>query len=209
MLIEHRGKRPRVHESAYIAPNATLSGDVVVGPDCRVMFGAVLTADGGPVEIGAQCIIMENAVIRGTPKHPMRIGDHVLVGPRAYLTGCTIADDVFLATGATVFNGTEIGARAEVRINGTVHLMSRLPPDTTVPIGWVAVGDPAEIRPPNEHDEIWAVQEQLDFPGVVFGLARAKPGESLMPEITRRYARALARHKDDRIIEMTTGNTEP
>ncbi len=106
MLIEHRGKRPRVHESAYVAPNATLSGDVVVGPDCRVMFGAVLTADGGPVEIGAQCIIMENAVIRGTPKHPTRIGDHVLVGPRAYLTGCTIADDVFLATGATVFNGT-------------------------------------------------------------------------------------------------------
>ncbi len=201
MLIEHRGKRPRVHESAYVAPTATLSGDVVVGPDCRVMFGAVLTADGGPVEIGAQCIIMENAVIRGTPKHPARLGDHVLVGPRAYLTGCTIADDVFLATGATVFNGTEIGARAEVRINGTVHLMSRLPPDTTVPIGWVAVGDPAEIRPPNEHDEIWAIQETLDFPGVVFGLARAAPGESLMPEMTRRYARALARHKDDRIIE--------
>ena len=209
MLIEHRGKLPRVHESAYIAPNATLSGDVVVGPDCRVMFGAVLTADGGPVEIGAQCIIMENAVIRGTPKHPTRIGDHVLVGPRAYLTGCTIADDVFLATGATVFNGAEIGARAEVRINGTVHLMSRLPPDTTVPIGWVAVGDPAEIRPANEHDEIWAVQEKLDFPGTVFGLAQPAPGESLMPELTRRYARALARHKDDRIIEMTTRNTEP
>ena len=209
MLIEHRGKRPRVHESAYIAPNATLSGDVVVGPDCRVMFGAVLTADGGPVEIGAQCIIMENAVIRGTPKHPTRIGDHVLIGPRAYLTGCTIADDVFLATGATVFNGAEIGARAEVRINGTVHLMSRLPPDTTVPIGWVAVGDPAEIRPANEHDEIWAGQEKLDFPGRVFGLSRPAPGKSLMPELTRRYARALARHKDDRIIEMTTRNTEP
>ena len=209
MLIEHRGKRPRVHESAYVAPNATLSGDVVVGPDCRVMFGAVLTAEGGPVEIGAQCIIMENAVIRGTPKHPTRIGDHVLVGPRAYLTGCTIADDVCLATGATVFNGTEIGARAEVRINGTVHLMSRLPPDTTVPIGWVAVGDPAEIRPPNEHDEIWAVQEQLDFPGTVFGLARPPPGATLMPEMTRRYARALARHKDDRIIEPASREIEP
>ncbi len=185
-----------------------MSGDVVVGPDCRVMFGAVLTADGGPVEIGAQCIIMENAVIRGTPKHPTRIGDHVLVGPRAYLTGCTIADDVFLATGASVFNGTEIGARAEVRINGTVHLMSRLPPDTTVPIGWVAVGDPAEIRPPNEHDEIWAVQETLDVPGIVFGLDRPASGESLMPEMTRRYARALARHKDDRIIEPSSRKIE-
>ena len=201
MLIEHQGKRPRVHESAYIAPTAVLCGDVTVGADSRVMFGAVLSADGGPVTLGARCIVMENAVLRGTTRHPLRIGDHVLVGPRAYLTGCTIADDVFLATGATVFNGTEIGARAEVRINGTVHIKTAVPADATVPIGWVAVGDPAEIRPPGEHDAIWKVQEPLDFPGTVFGLERPAPGETIMPEMTRRYARFLARHRDDRILD--------
>lgn len=201
MLIEHQGKRPRVHETAYLAPNAALCGEVTVGADCRVLFGAVLTADGGPVELGERCIVMENAVIRGTPRHPVRLGDHVLVGPRAYLTGCTVEDDAFLATGATVFNGARIGARAEVRINGTVHLRTRVAAGATVPIGWVAVGDPAEIRPASEHDAIWAVQEKLDFPGTVFGLAPAGPGETIMPELTRRYARFLARHKSDRVLD--------
>ena len=59
-----------------------------IGPDARILFGAVLTADGGPVEIGAGCIVMENAVLRGTRQDPLRLGRHVLVGPLAYLTGC-------------------------------------------------------------------------------------------------------------------------
>jgi carbonic anhydrase/acetyltransferase-like protein (isoleucine patch superfamily) len=122
MLVEHQGKRPHVHESAYIAPTAVVCGDVTIGENSRILFGAVLVAEGGPVIIGAQCIVMENAVVRGTPRHPTHIGDHVLVGPCAYLTGCTVEDNAFLATGATVFNGARIGTRAEVRINGVVHL---------------------------------------------------------------------------------------
>jgi len=201
MLLEHQGKRLRIHESVYVAPTATICGDVTIGEDSRVLFGAVITAEGGPVRIGARCIVMENAVIRGTPRHPSRLGDHVLVGPRAYLTGCTVEDDAFLATGVAIFNGARIGVRAEVRINGVVHLNTALPPDTTVPIGWVAVGDPAEILPPGEHERIWAIQEPLDFPRTVFGLERAPAGETIMPEMTRRYARALARHREDRILD--------
>ena len=201
MLIEHGGKRPRIDPSAYVAPNATICGDVTIGENSRVLFGAVVVAEGGPVVIGAHCIIMENAVIRGTPRHPTRIGDHVLVGPRAYLTGCTVEDSAFLATGVAIFNGARIGTRAEVRINGVVHLLTALPADATVPIGWVAVGDPAEILPPNEHERIWAIQEPLNFPRTVFGLERAPAGETIMPEMTHRYARALARHQDDRILD--------
>src|SRR5438067_11556162 len=155
MLIEHLGLRPQVAGSAYVAPTAVLCGDVRIGEGSRILFGAVLTAEGGPVEVGRSCIVMENAVIRGSKRHPVTIGDHVLVGPRAYLTGCTLEDDVFLATGATVFNGATVGRRAEVRINGVVHVMTVVPEGVTVPIGWVAVGDPAEILPPNEHDRIW------------------------------------------------------
>ena len=201
MLLEHQGKRPRIHESAYVAPTATICGDVAIGANSRVLFGAVITAEGGPVEIGTECIIMENAVIRGTRRHPVRIGNHVLVGPRAYLTGCTIEDDVFLATGATIFNGARIGTRAEVRINGVVHLKTNLPADTTVPIGWVAVGDPAQILPPHEHEKIWAIQEPLNFPREVFGLERAPKGETIMPELTRRYARFLSKHREDAILD--------
>jgi carbonic anhydrase/acetyltransferase-like protein (isoleucine patch superfamily) len=158
-------------------------------------------AEGGPVEIGAHCIIMENAVIRGTPRHPTRLGDHVLVGPRAYLTGCTVEDSVFLATGTTIFNGARIGPRAEVRINGVVHLKTTLPPDALVPIGWIAIGTPAEILPPQDHERIWAIQEPLDFPRTVFGLERAPAGETIMPELTHRYARALGRHEEDQILD--------
>ncbi len=200
MLMSHQGKQPNIHPSAYIAPNATICGDVTIGENSRVLFGAVVVAEGGPVVIGVDCVIMEQAVIRGTPRHPVRLGQHILVGPRAYLTGCTVDDDVFLATGATIFNGAHLGARAEVRINGVVHLMADLPADSVVPIGWVAVGAPAQILPPNEHEKIWALQEPLNFPLQVFGLERAPEGETIMPELTRRYTRFLAKHREDQVL---------
>lgn len=197
MRFEHQEKRPQIDDSASVAASAVVSGDVRIGPQCRILHGAVLTSEGGPVVLGSRCIVMENAVLRGTKRHPLTIGSDVLVGPRAYLTGCTIEDEVFLATGSTVFNGAVIGTRSEVRINGTVHLLTELEPDTTVPIGWVAVGRPVAILPPDAHDEIWARQKPLDFPKEVFGLERPGPGESKMPGLARRYTRFLARHDAD------------
>ena len=201
MLLEHQGKRPQVHTSATVAPTAVICGDVIIGENSYVAFGAVLTAEGGPVVIGSQCIIMENAVIRGSVRHPVQIGNQVLVGPRAYLTGCKIGEGTFLATGTTIFNGAKIGDRTEVRINGIVHLKTVVPPDTVVPIGWVAVGDPAEILPPSEHEKIWGIQKPLDFPREIFGLERADGGRSIMPEIAERYTMFLNRHRGDKILD--------
>lgn len=127
MLIKHAGRSPRIHESAWVAPGAIVSGDVEIGPESRVLFGAVITADGGPVRVGSQCVIMENAVLRGTRKHPLSIGNRLLVGLRAYLSGCTVNDETVLATGSTVFNGAVLGQRTEVQVNGTVHLKTVLP----------------------------------------------------------------------------------
>lgn len=198
MRVEHGGESPVVHPSSWVAPTAVLSGDVEVGPDSRVLFGAVLTSDGGPVRIGSGCVVMENAVLRGTRRHPLHVWDRVLIGPRSYLSGCTVEEEAFLATGSTVFNGARIGRQAEVQVNGTVHVRSRLEDGATVPIGWVAVGDPATILPPDRHDEIWAIQEGLDFPGEVFGVARS---EDMMTEIMHRYVRGLGRHFDDRVLD--------
>jgi carbonic anhydrase/acetyltransferase-like protein (isoleucine patch superfamily) len=200
MLIEHLGKTPKVDPSARVAPNAVICGDVTIGANTSIGFGAVLTAETGPIQIGNNCVIMENAVLRGTKRHPLKIGDHVLIGPRAYLTGCTVEDCAFLATGCAIFNGATVGARAEVRINGTVHLLTRLPPDTTVPIGWIAIGDPASVLPPDRHEEIWAIQEPLEFPKVIFGIDRPPAGETRMPDMMARYNRALARHGEDRLL---------
>lgn len=198
MLIEHAGLAPRIHETAWIAPNATISGDVEIGADTRVLYGVVVTAEGGPVRIQKQCVIMENAVLRGTRKHPLRVSNRVLIGPHSYLSGCSVGDECFIATGAAVFNGARLGRRVEVRINGVVHLKTVLPDDAVVPIGWVAVGDPAEVLPPEEHDAIWAVQEPLDFPAEVFGVRRSP---EMMVQIMSRYTQALGRHRQDRIVD--------
>jgi carbonic anhydrase/acetyltransferase-like protein (isoleucine patch superfamily) len=206
--IEHKGKHPVVHPTAYVAPTAVLCGDVTVGEHARVLFGAVLTAEGGPVTLGAHSIVMEHAVLRGTAYHPCRVAEHVLIGPHAHLTGCTVQRDVFVATGASVFNGAVLGAGSEVRIQGVVHLRTRLAPGATVPIGWIAVGDPAELFPPDQHERIWAIQKQLDFPGTVFGLERVPAGQ-FMPEMTRRYGAALGEHRDDRILPEAAPPGQP
>ncbi len=205
MLIEHEGHVPQIHPSARVAPNATLCGDVVIGPNCSIGFGAVLVAESGPVRLGANCVVMDTAVLRGVRAAPLTIGDNVLVGPRAYLTGCTVEDEAFLATGVTVFNGARIGCGAEVRINGIVHLRTILPAGAVVPLGWIAVGEPAQILPPDQHDAIWAVQKALDFPRHVFGVERPPEGQTIMPEVMPRYARALVRrHESDRELGGTS-----
>jgi hypothetical protein len=84
-----------------------------------------------------------------------------------------------------------------VRINGIVHLRTVVPPETTVPIGWVAVGDPAHLFSPDQHDQIWAIQEPLNFPHTVYGIERAPTGQPIMPEVTRRVSATLASHQDD------------
>ena len=93
---------------------------------------------------------MEHAVFRGTPRHPLTVGDHVLAGPHSYLTGCTVGDEVFIATGAKVFNGAQMGRASSVALGGAVHIGCVVPPETRIPIGWVAVGDPARLYPPGE-----------------------------------------------------------
>ena len=199
MQFEHLGARPRVHPGAVVAPTAVISGDVTIGEGCQVLHGAVLTAEGGPITLGDSVIVMENALIRASAAHPVHIGSHVLVGPTASLSGATVADEVFLATGTRVFNGARIGERSEVRIGAIVHLRTVLPPESVVPIGWVAVGDPAQMLSPDRHEEIWALQKDLDFPGYVFGLDRETP--DLLIQLTERYGAALARHAADRRLD--------
>lgn len=167
-----------------------------------MLFSAVVTAEDGQVSIGARSIVMENAVIRGRSQHPVVIGDDVLVGPHAHVNGARVGDGCFLATGVALFPGSVAGTGSEVRINGIVHVNSVLPPGTTVPIGWVAVGDPAQIYPPGQHKEIWAVQESLDFLGTVYGVTRDTPAAERMS----RQSTWFGAHFSDRIIDDGLGD---
>jgi gamma-carbonic anhydrase len=197
MLIEHRGMRPVVPESAYVAPSAVLCGAVVLGERARVLHGAVLTAEDGEVRTGADAVIMENAVVKGRAGHPAVLGDAVLVGPHAHVNGATAEDEVFVATGASLFPGSVAGAGSELRINSVLHANSRLGAGTVLPIGWVAAGDPAELFSPDRHDELWERQRGLDFPGTVYGVPRGTP----MREVMARQAEFYAAHLDDRRLD--------
>jgi carbonic anhydrase/acetyltransferase-like protein (isoleucine patch superfamily) len=198
MLVEHAGAAPDIDPSAYVAPNAVVSGHVTVGPGARVLFGAVLTAEaGGRIELGRNAIVMENALVRGRRDHPAIVGDDVLIGPFAHVNGCEVGDRAFVATGASIFPGARMGADAELRIGAVLHVNSSLEPGSMVPIGWVAVGDPAQSFAPERHDEIWKIQRGLGFPGTVLGI---DPHDEGMPEAMARYSELFGAHADDRVI---------
>lgn len=200
MLIEHQGYQPDIHPSAYIAPNSVICGNVKIGKGARIMFGVQIIAENAPVRIGNNCIILENAVVRGTQDHPVAIGNNCLIGPHAHLAGCTIEDNVFLATGVSVFHGAHILEGAEVRINGIVHLNTHVPERSTVPIGWIAVGNPMKLFPPNAHDDIWEVQKALNFPKTVYNIDRDQIKGSKNPDLCRIMSERLGAHKQDKIL---------
>ena len=194
MLIEHRGRRPTVPESAYVAPSAVLCGAVVLGERARILHGAVLTAEDGEVRVGADVVVMENALVRGRAQHPAALGDAVLIGPHAHVNGATVEDEVFVATGVAIFPGAVAGTGCELRINSVLHVNSRLEPGVVLPIGWIAVGDPARLFSPDRHAELWEVQRGLDFPGTVYGASRDISMRTLMARQTDFYGE----HVNDR-----------
>ena len=203
MLVEHNGARPVIHASAYVVPNAVISGDVEIGLDCRVLFGAVLTDNGGPVRLGSRVTVMENAVLRGRPRFPAVVGDDSLIGPHAHLNGTKIGRKVFIATGAALFPGSVVGDRAVVRIHGIVQVNTHVPADGLVPIGWVALGNPVKILPPERHDEISRELAALNFRQTVYGVDPKYDADSegsVMPAIAERNADLYGRHRGDRII---------
>lgn len=196
MRAKPTGAHPRVAPSAWVSPDATVLGDVEVGPGARVLPGARLVGEaGGILRVGRYSIIMENAVVRATPRQPCSVGNYCLIGPNAHVVGARLEDEVFVATGAAIFHGAWLGRGAEVRVHATVHLRTRLPAGAIVPIGWVAVGDPPVILPPDRHEEIWVVQKPLNFPLWVYGVDRDTP--RMMRTVTRKLSRELGAHRDD------------
>jgi carbonic anhydrase/acetyltransferase-like protein (isoleucine patch superfamily) len=201
--IRHRGFAPSVHPDAYVAPTAVLSGQVSIGPGSCVLHGAVLAAEGGPVQVGADCVIMENAVLRGTVPHPLRIGDRVLAGPHAHLTGAAAADEVFFAADAMALPGAHLGRAATVGLGAVVHVGAIVAPRARIPAGWVAVGDPARIYPPGEAEPIAAglAEAGWSFLHYVLGVDDAGGRRGQLQAALARYTAAMARHhRQDQVL---------
>lgn len=202
MLVKHAGRLPEVHPTAWIAPNAVVSGLVRIGPETRVLYGAVLTAESGAeMKIGAGCVIMEQSVLRAAGRFSLSLGDRVLVGPHAYLTGCSADDYCFLATGSMIFNGASLGRSCVIALGGKVHIDTQLPDDTRVPMGYIAFGRPAVIHPPEEAPDVHRNIDRIGFMRYVFGIdIEGKDRAQIMEEAISKYCRALKVHQNDEIL---------
>lgn len=171
--IRHRGHEPQVHPSAYVAPTATLVGNVRIGPRARVMYGAVLDAEGSRIDVGEAAVICENAVLRASSAvgtdQPVVLGDHVFVGPHATLLGCLVDRCAYLATAATVLQTARLGAGAVVAVGGFVHAGTVVPDEFFVAPHMLAVGDPVRVLVPGSA-EVPAAIRQVGFASVAFGV---------------------------------------
>jgi carbonic anhydrase/acetyltransferase-like protein (isoleucine patch superfamily) len=205
-MIRHRGHLPEVDPSAYVAPTATLVGNVTVGPRARIMYGAVLDAEGSRIEIGEASVICENAVLRASAAsgtdQPVVLGDHVFVGPHSTLLGCTVGRCAYLATAATVLQTARLGAGAVVAVGGFVHARAVVPDEFFVPPHTLAVGAPARVLTPDRADEVAAAIRAANFAGAAFGVQVDWEDRVARYEQTAEVRVAeFGAHRDDQILE--------
>jgi carbonic anhydrase/acetyltransferase-like protein (isoleucine patch superfamily) len=205
MLLRHRGREPTVDPSAFVAPTATLVGDVRVGPRARVMYGAVLDAEASRVEVGECAIVCEHAVLRATAaggtERPVVVDDHVFVGPHATLLGCHVGRCAYLATGVTVLHAARVGAGGSVAVGALVHAGAVVPDELFVPPNMLAVGDPARLLPPDDPQALGEAVRSTGFARLAFGV------EAVWEDRVARYeqtaevrSREFAAHADDVVV---------
>lgn len=140
-LFSFEGKSPTIHPDAWIAPTATLIGDVTVEADASVWYGAVIRADFGPVIIREGANIQDNSVIH-VAQRGCEIGRDATIGHLCVVHDCTIGEQALIGNGATILDGARIGARALVAAGSTVI------PAAVVPDETVAMGSPAKHHVP-------------------------------------------------------------
>jgi carbonic anhydrase/acetyltransferase-like protein (isoleucine patch superfamily) len=142
------GNSPRFGHRVFVAPTAVLVGDVDLGDDVSIWYGAVLRADLAPISVGARTNVQDNVVIHvDEPDFPTRVGGDVTIGHGAVLHGCRIESGALIGMRATVLNGAVVGAGAVVAAGALV------PPGMVVPAGTMVAGVPAIVRREVRADE--------------------------------------------------------
>lgn len=129
----------QIAPSAFIAPNATVLGDVTIGDEASVWYGAVLRGDTAPIRIGPRTNIQDNCVLHADPGQPCTIGAGVTVGHGAIVHAATVEDNVLIGMRAVVLNRAHIGRDSVI---GAAALVTE---DTIIPPGSLVLGIPARV----------------------------------------------------------------
>ena len=138
-LFSFEGRAPKVSPTAWIAPTATLVGDVTVEDDVSVWYGAVLRADFGPVVVRRGANVQDGSILHGGAAPVTEVGEGATIGHLCVVHGAVIGTEALIGNGATVLDGAVIGDHALVAAGATVA------PGMHVPLGMLAAGTPARV----------------------------------------------------------------
>jgi len=152
VILPFDGRAPRIDDTAWVAPNATVIGDVVLHPESSVFYGAVLRADSETITLGAGANLQDNVVVHVDEGVPATIGAGVSVGHGAVVHGCTIEDDCLIGMNATVLNRAVVGRESLVAAGAVVLEGTVIPPRSLV------AGVPAQVRRELSDEEVAGIR---------------------------------------------------
>ncbi len=144
MIITYRGKTPKIHPTAFVAPTAVLIGDVEVGEESSIWFGTVLRGDNGPIRVGARTSVQDNAVLHVTTL--TQIDDDVTIGHAAVMEDCHVKSHALIGSNAVLLNGCVIGEGSLVAAGSVVGERVEIPDRV------LAAGAPAKVKKVIEGD---------------------------------------------------------
>lgn len=138
-LTPYSGQYPSIHSSAFVAPSADVIGNVEIGEEASIWFGAVLRGDINRIVIGARSNVQDNAVIHLADDYGAIVGEYVTIGHSAVVHACTIEDECLIGMGAIVLDGAVIGAQSIIGAGAVVTAGSVIPP------GSMVLGTPGKV----------------------------------------------------------------
>ena len=140
LLVSLRGRSPELHPESWVAPNASLIGQVRLAARVSVWYSAVLRAEAEPIDVGAGTNIQDGVTVHVDAEYPVRVGAGVSVGHNAVLHGCTVEDGALIGMGAIVLNGAVIGAGSLIAAGALIPQGVVIPPRSLV------AGVPGRVR---------------------------------------------------------------
>jgi len=163
-LYEFEGHKPVVADTAFVAPTATIVGDVTIEDGASVWYGAIIRADFSPVIVRRGANVQDGAVLHGPPGEPTEVGAGATVAHNCVVHGAVLGEECLIANGAIVLDGARIGARSLVAAGAVV------PAGMEVPDGVLVAGVPAQVKRPiaGTPSEFWVKTN----PGAYAELAR-------------------------------------
>ncbi len=163
------GKDPKVDAEAFVAPTASVVGEVTLHAGASVWYGAVLRGDVERISVGASSNVQDNCTLHADPGFPVTVGERVSIGHNAVVHGATVEDDCLIGMGATVLNGAVIGAGFLVAAQALVPQGMRVPP------GSLVAGVPAKVKRELTEEE----RQGVTLNGTMYAALARQHGEAV------------------------------